>query len=104
MKFCFLIHPFIFVVLEASDAENLLERFEDASNQVNNSKMNEPSIDNKPPSPGRLTFSKSTQDPKRKSQIIAAVQNHFSISSSNDSTQNSVDTSSMGKKPPRIGK
>ena len=39
IEFCLLIHQIIFSVLEASDAENLLERFEDASNHANNSKM-----------------------------------------------------------------
>ena len=93
----------IVLVLEASDAENLLERFEDASNQGNNSKMNESLVENKTRPHGPLTFSKSSQDPQKKSQIIAAVQNHFSISSSNDITSNSMETNSIGKKPPRIG-
>ena len=86
-------------MLEATDAENLLDKFEDASNQA----MNESSNDSEPRSPGRLKFSKSSQDPQKKSQIIAAVQNHFSISSSNDTTPNIVDTNSIGKRPPRIG-
>ena len=90
-------------MLEASDAENLLDKFEDASNQANDLKMNESSNDSEPRSPGRLKFSKSSQDPQKKSQIIAAVQNHFSISSSNDTTPNTIDTNSIGKRPPRIG-
>ena len=89
--------------MEASDAENLLERFEDASNQDSNLKRNEPSVESQIRPHGPLTFSKSSQDPQKKSQIIAAVQNHFSISSSNDLSSNSMETNSFGKKPPRIG-
>ena len=53
---------------------------------------------------GPLTFSKSSQDPHKKSQIIAAVQNHFSISSPSETSHLNVDSKSAGKRPPLIGK
>ena len=93
------------LVLEASDPENLLERFEDASQAAqaigqNNQDPNE--ITNR--ATGPLTFSKSSQDPHKKSQIIAAVQNHFSISSPSETSHLNIDSKSAGKRPPLIGK
>jgi hypothetical protein len=98
----------LFLVLEANDAENLLERFEDASHLLQNeqggSKVQGALSEAPGRSKGPLTFSKSSQDPHRKSQLIAAVQNHFSISSSSDISSNVMDSNTEGKKPPRIGK
>ena len=99
---------FISLVLEANDAENLLERFEDASqvlqNEQGDSKMQDALSEAPGRSKGPLTFSKSSQAPHKKSQIIAAVQNHFSISSSSDISSNIMESNTEGKKPPRIGK
>ena len=96
------------LVLEASDPENLLERFEDASQAAqamgqNNQDPNEVSS-NTNRATGPLTFSKSSQDPHKKSQIIAAVQNHLSISSPSETSHLNVDSKSAGKRPPLIGK
>lgn len=97
-------------MLEASDVDNLLEKFEDASQDysIQEEEGDEKTNNTNPKYPSRhsgpLTFSRSSQDPHKKSQIIAAVQNHFSISSSNDLNSSLVDPNAMGKKPPRIGK
>ena len=100
---------FTFLVLEATDAENLLEQFEDASDQTpqnidDKKNSNNENSDNSKRTKETLTFNTSSQDPYKKSQIIAAVQSHFSISSSNEVTSDPIKTNSVGKKPPRIGK
>lgn len=93
-------------MLEATDVDNLLEKFEDASQDysVAGAESSKKTKDtNVTQHFGPLTFSKSSQDPHKTSQIIAAVQSHFAISSPNDLNSGCVSSSVIGRKPPRIG-
>ena len=99
--------PFAFTVLEASDVDNLLEQFEDAAQDYSIEEEGNTRTDTANQKPNRnsgpLTFCRSSQDPGKKSQLIAAVQSHFSISSSSDLNTSVVDSNTIGRKPPRIG-
>lgn len=84
-------------VLEADDVENLLEKFEatEENNQLLRSGSSSDEL-------ATLDFSPATRDPHKRSQIIAAVENHFSINSSSSSSR--VPIKSESASTPRIGK
>ena len=93
-------------MLEATDVDNLLEKFEDASQdysvaeEESGKKTKDTSVAQHS---GPLTFSRNNQDPHKTSQIIAAVQSHFEISSPSDINGSCANSSVIGRRPPRIG-
>ena len=95
-----------FIVLEASDVDHVLANCEDFNqyHPVQGERQFKDSTENSPLHTGPLTFSRSSQNPQKKSQIIAAVQNHFSISSLNGQNPSLNDCNESEIKPPRIGK
>ena len=93
---------FFITVLEASDADNLLEQFEEASSdfeddfsQNNNSCNIATSADDSEVTEG------DTKNPRKTSNIFKAVQNHFAASVAN----NESNSANGGcRRLPRIGK
>ena len=92
--------------MEASDVDHVLANCEDFNqyHPVQGEGQIKESTESLPLHTGPLTFSKSSQNPQKKSQIIAAVQNHFSISSLNGQNPSLDDCNESEIKPPRIGK
>ena len=95
-----------FIVLEASDVDHVLANCKDFNqyNPFQGEEQIKETTEKLPLHSGPLTFSKSSQNPQKKSQIIAAVQNHFSISSLNGQNPSLSDCNESAIKPPRIGK
>ena len=86
-----------FAVLEATDADNLLEQFEDAVSEAVSEDFTEEGNDNED-----MESESKTSNPKKTSNIYKAVQNHFAASAASSSTGGGKDNPT--RRLPRIGK
>ena len=99
MHFSFFV---IFIVLEASDADNLLEQFEEASSDFEDDYSQNNSCNIATSADGsEVTEADTSNNPRKTSNIFKAVQNHFAASvASNESNS----ANGGCRRLPRIGK